>query len=121
MFRQQSGPWKSIATVYVERIVNAIRSFNDAILQEKIADDDSRQKLAAKLSQRHEVAHEEAKQTLLTMLNDERQGILQTVNHYFADTLSSIRERRVLARLEAAGFQDGSIIDFTATDAKRSS
>ncbi|KAH8710117.1 hypothetical protein GQ44DRAFT_714671 [Phaeosphaeriaceae sp. PMI808] len=35
----------------------------------------------------------------------------QTVNHYFADTLSSIRESRVLARLEAAGFQGGCIID----------
>jgi hypothetical protein len=33
------------------------------------------------------------------MLSDEREGILQTMHHYFADTLSSIRERRVLARL----------------------
>tara|TARA_R110002003_G_scaffold2979_1_gene24738 strand:- start:1855 stop:3066 length:1212 start_codon:yes stop_codon:yes gene_type:complete len=111
MFRQQSGPWKSIATVYVERIVTALRNFNDAIFKEKVVDDDLRQKLAAKLSQGHEVAHEKAKQTLLTILSDEREGILQTVNHYFADTLSSIRESRVLARLENAGFQDGSVID----------
>jgi chorismate mutase len=111
MFRQQSGPWKSIATVYVERIVTAIRNFNDAIFKERVVDDDLRQKLAAKLSQGHEIAHEKAKQTLLTILRDEREGILQTVNHYFADTLSSIRESRVLARLEDAGFQDGSVID----------
>lgn len=62
MFRQQSGPWKSIATVYVERIATAIRNFNDAIFEEKVVDDDLRQKLAAKLSQGHEVAHEKAKQ-----------------------------------------------------------
>jgi hypothetical protein len=42
---------------------------------------------------------------MLTILNDERGGILQTVNHYFADTLSSIREERVLTRLRDAGLE----------------
>jgi hypothetical protein len=50
MFRQQSGPWKSIATVYIERTSAAIRKFNEAVFAEKIADDDLRQKLTAKLS-----------------------------------------------------------------------
>lgn len=48
--------------MYVERIATAIRNFNDAIFEEKVVDDDLRQKLAAKLSQGHEVAHEKAKQ-----------------------------------------------------------
>jgi hypothetical protein len=35
------------------------------------------------------------------------------VNHYFADTLSAIREERVRARLEAAGIRDGSRINMS--------
>ncbi|KAI8935610.1 hypothetical protein NX059_008173 [Plenodomus lindquistii] len=111
MFRQQSGPWKNIATVYIERVSTAIRRFNDAVLEGKISDDELRSKLTAKLSQGHQKTLDEAIHQLLTILNDERGGILQTVNHYFADTLSAIREERVLARLEAAGFSDGSRFD----------
>lgn len=45
--------------------------------------------------------------------SDERGDILhvQTVNHYFADNLSDIRQERVLARLEDASFEDGHSFD----------
>ncbi|KAJ4361748.1 hypothetical protein N0V83_010688 [Neocucurbitaria cava] len=111
MFRQQSGPWKNIATVYIDRISTAVRKFNDAVFNGRISDDDLKQKLTAKLSRGQKMTHDTANEQLLTILNDERGGILQTVNHYFADTLSAIREKRVLARLEAAGFEDGSNVD----------
>jgi hypothetical protein len=36
-------------------------------------------------------------------------GILQTVNHYFADTLAATRQDRVLHRLRGLGLQDGQV------------
>ncbi|KAJ5982388.1 hypothetical protein N7451_012488 [Penicillium sp. IBT 35674x] len=55
--------------------------------------------------------YDQAHGQLLTIVNDERGGILQTVNHYFTDTLSLIRQKRVIARLECLGFQDGYAFD----------
>lgn len=43
------------------------------------------------------------------ILGDERGGFLQTVNHYFADTLSKTREERVLERLQALGLQGDAV------------
>lgn len=111
MFRQQSGPWKDIATDYIDSVSTAVRQFNDAVFEFSISDDELRLKLMAKLSRGHQKTDDSAKEQLSTILNDERGGILQTVNHYFADTLSSIREERVLARLKAAGCRDGYEID----------
>ncbi|KAJ4302817.1 hypothetical protein N0V90_001708 [Kalmusia sp. IMI 367209] len=113
MFRQQSEPWKNIASVYIERISAAIQRFNEAVFAERISDEELRMKLVAKLSHEHSNIHDKAGQQLTIILNDERGGILQTVNHYFADTLSAIREERVLARLEAAGVEDGCTVDMT--------
>lgn len=50
---------------------------------------------------------------LRKILNDERGGILQTVNHYFADTLSAIRRERILARLKANGMEDGFVFEMS--------
>jgi hypothetical protein len=111
MFRQQSGPWKGIATIYIDKICTAVRNFNNAAFQDRISDEDLRRKLTAKLTRGHEMTCEIAKEQLLTILNDERGGILQTVNHYFADTLTAIRKERCLARLEAVGFEDGDSVD----------
>ncbi|OAF98870.1 uncharacterized protein CC84DRAFT_427957 [Paraphaeosphaeria sporulosa] len=113
MFRQQSEPWRNIATVYIERIGTAIQRFNEAIFAEKISDDELRMKLMAKLSHRHGQTLDKASQQLIIILNDKRGGILQTVNHYFTNTLSAIRKERVLARLEDAGVKDGFAVDLT--------
>jgi hypothetical protein len=107
MFRQQSSPWKNIATVYIDRINIAIRKFNKAVFEERISDNDLRHKLKARLSRGEVKTCDDANEQLITILNDERGGILQTVNHYFADTLSAVREERVRARLEAAGLEEG--------------
>jgi hypothetical protein len=111
MFRQQSGLWQDIATTYIDEISTAVRKFNDAVFEGRISDDDLRHKLTTKLSRGHKMTHESASEQLLTILNDERGGILQTVNHYFADTLSAIREERVVARLKAQGFEDDDLVD----------
>lgn len=106
MFRQQSSPWKGIATIYIERIIAAIQNFNKSAFEQMMPDEDLKQKLKARLSHREKSAYENANDQLFKILMDERGGILQTVNHYFADNLSAIREERVMARLEAAGFED---------------
>jgi hypothetical protein len=111
MFRQQSSPWKEIATIYTDRVSSAVHAFNKDIFAQIIPDDDLRQKLKARLSRQEQETRTRGSEQLSQILNDERGGILQTVNHYYADTLSAIREERVLARLRAMGFQDGSSFD----------
>lgn len=108
MFRRQSSPWEGIATVYLERVTAVVQEFNKIIFERMIPDDDLRGKLQSILSPGEKMVNASAREQLSTILNDERGGILQTVNHYFADTLSTIREDRILARLKASGFDDGS-------------
>jgi hypothetical protein len=111
MFRQQSSPWKSIATFYIEKVITAIQSFNESVFERMMPDEELRQKVKARLSAREIRACMDANQQLVKILEDERGGILQTVNHYFAENLSAIREERVIARLEDAGFKDGDSFD----------
>jgi predicted DNA-binding antitoxin AbrB/MazE fold protein len=47
---------------------------------------------------------------LASILADEREGILQTVTHYFAETLAATCQDRVLKRLQKLGLKDGSNI-----------
>ncbi|CAI6342313.1 unnamed protein product [Periconia digitata] len=107
MFRQQSSPWKQIATTYIAKVYSVIQQYNEVVFKQLVPDDDLRHKLRIKLAKGDKEAVEEANKQLLRILTDERGGILQTVNHYFAENLSAIREERVLARLRAAGLQDG--------------
>lgn len=107
MFRQQSSPWEKIAISYLERTASAVHSFNQQVFAKIIPDNDVREKVEGVLSQPGEETYRQAHDQLLMIVNDERGGILQTVNHYFADTLSSIRQERVIARLEGLGLQDG--------------
>ena len=107
LFRQQSSPWKEIAVKYIEKVASAAHSYNENILADILPDDDVREKLWKILSPPEHETYKQAHEQLLKILNDERGGILQTVNHYYADTLSSIRQERVVARLENLGLHDG--------------
>jgi hypothetical protein len=111
MFRQQSSPWKNIATIYIEKVVTATQRFNESLFERMIPDEELRQKVKARLSAMEIRACMDANQQLVKILEDERGGILQTVNHYFAENLSAIREDRVIARLEDAGFENGDSFD----------
>ncbi|KFA81327.1 hypothetical protein S40288_08302 [Stachybotrys chartarum IBT 40288] len=71
-------------------------------------DDTIRTSLESMVLDQVESTEAYARRQLTEILNDERGGVLQTVNHYFAETLEKIREERVIARLEALGLQDGS-------------
>ncbi|KAJ6016561.1 hypothetical protein N7540_011152 [Penicillium herquei] len=107
LFRQQSSPWREIAVKYIEKAASAAHSYNENILADILPDDDVKEKLRKILSPSEKETYKQAHKQLLSILNDERGGILQTVNHYYADTLSSIRQERVMARLENLGLHDG--------------
>lgn len=111
MFRQQSSPWEKIAIIYLEKTASAVHSFNQQVFAKIIPDNDVREKIGGVLSQPGEETYRQAHDQLLMIVNDERGGILQTVNHYFADTLSSTRQERVIARLEGLGLHDGYLFD----------
>ncbi|KAH8425299.1 uncharacterized protein LDX57_003056 [Aspergillus melleus] len=104
MFREQSAPWKRIASAYLERAISIVKGFNDQIFDDLISEYELRRLLGSRLEGRESSAFERASEYLQEILKDEREGILQTVNHYFAETLSSIREQRVRSRLQSMDF-----------------
>ncbi|KAF9729995.1 interferon-induced GTP-binding protein Mx1 [Paraphaeosphaeria minitans] len=106
MFRQQSSPLKSFANDYIERINAAVHEFNETTHASLIPDENLREKLKAKLCSKQNSTFREANEQVIKILYGERGGTLQTVNHYFADTLNAIREERMLPRLKAAGLDD---------------
>ena len=107
MFRQQSAPWEEIASTYLVNAEAAVKAFNEAAYIKLVTDETMRDKIRARLDGNASYAMLQAMNHLQEVLSDERDGILQTVNHYFADTVQRIRQDRVLARLKAIGLQDG--------------
>lgn len=45
MFRQQSSPWKGVATIYIERIIATIQNFNESAFEQMVPDEDLKHKL----------------------------------------------------------------------------
>lgn len=113
MFRQQSSPWEKIALRYLEKVASSVHSFNKETLASILPDDNIREKLWGILSPPEQETYRKAHDQLLNIVNDERDGVLQTVNHYYADTLSSIRQERVMVRLEKLGLSNGMCFDMS--------
>ncbi|KAI9812239.1 MAG: hypothetical protein M1832_000471 [Thelocarpon impressellum] len=107
MFRQQASGWKGIAEDHVGKVEKAVFDFNKALLTQIIAEERIRERVEGLVEPIAGQAVEQGRSQLRRLLNDEMAGILQTVNHYFANTLSKIRQDRVLARLKGLGLQDG--------------
>jgi hypothetical protein len=107
MFRQQSMRWKDIAVQHMADIDTIISSFNGVLFGEIIPEDSLRRKFETHNIVPSRKARDDANSQLHLILADEMGGILQTVNHYFADTLAATREERVLKRLQAVGLADG--------------
>jgi hypothetical protein len=111
LFRQLSTEWETFAKMYLKEAMEHVLAFNVAVFERLIPDEGMRQKLKSMLYKREQSAFNSASKELDVILKDERGGILQTANHYFADTLSAVREERVLARLKAAGCSNGFGLD----------
>lgn len=109
LFRQQSAKWEPLAEDHLAAVESIVRNFNQALLASLIPEDALRSKIEARNLIFFNAAHITAVKQLQQILADERGGILQTINHYFADTLAKIREDRVLERLKMVGLEDGEV------------
>ncbi|KAL2845912.1 hypothetical protein BJY01DRAFT_247426 [Aspergillus pseudoustus] len=107
LFRQQTASWEPIANNYIQKVTNAVKAYNGKVLPTIITESDVLEKLLRRLVQTQEAAYSAATTEFCRILNDERDGILQTVNHYFADNLNAIREERVRFRLQQARDNEG--------------
>jgi hypothetical protein len=110
MFSQQTLAWEPIATTYIDEVARAVDVFNQTIFDKLIGDGEVKDHLRARLREPNREAVNRAAYELASLLQGERGGILQTVNNYFAETLSKIREERTFQRLKAKGFRDGSYL-----------
>ncbi|QGA20940.1 hypothetical protein EYB26_008650 [Talaromyces marneffei] len=111
MFRQQSRPWERIAVAYLDKVQLAVDAFNKSVFASLISDDDVQLKLKGRLCRGASSFSNRVRMQLSEILKDERGGILQTVNHYFADNLTANREERVLHRMQALGTKDGQLMN----------
>lgn len=89
MFRQQSKQWNEIATKHVADIETIISRFNKSVFRDIFYEDTLRDKVENRNDVPFREATQDAASQLASILADEREGILQTVNHYFADTLAA--------------------------------
>ena len=102
IFRQQSIPWQDISERYLSRAKDAVKSYLDHIFPEIVGDQDISSKLVAFIQPKMTESMSKADEGLKNVLCDEREGVLQTVNHYMSENIAAIREERVMARLKAA-------------------
>lgn len=107
LFRQQTVKWREISESYLDQTAELIKEYTRLECRRTESDDTVRSTLECIITSQIESTEAAARLRLMDMLNDERGGILQTVNHYFAETLEKIRKERVIARFKRMGIQDG--------------
>ena len=119
LFRQQAVNWRTIATNHLTTIDETVANFNKRVWRDLVVEETVRHEFEARNGSSARGAWTRAVKQLEHLLGDEMQGILQTVNHYFADTLAATRQDRVLHRLKGLGLQDGGVqhVDFAAITA----
>lgn len=115
LFRQQSVRWESLARGHIAAVELIIQEFNQVLLEGLIPEDSIRTKIQVRNMMFYNNARATASKQLDQILTDERGGILQTINHYFADTLAKTREDRVLERLKDVGLEDGTVQQINLT------
>ncbi|KAL4733846.1 P-loop containing nucleoside triphosphate hydrolase protein [Aspergillus similis] len=116
LFRQQSAPWKDIALAHIDKVSEVVRAYNEQVFSKIILDEDVRHKLTTRVTRVQDAAHARAKTEFARILDDERGGILQTVNHYYADTLNAIRDERVRTRLKQISIHENALVQFNLAD-----
>ncbi|KAH8807237.1 P-loop containing nucleoside triphosphate hydrolase protein [Xylogone sp. PMI_703] len=117
LFREQSLNWEGIAFGHTSKVEAIISSFNQALFEKLIPEESLRHKIEARNSNFFNSTRVAAEKQLRQILLDERGGILQTVNHYYAETLNKIREDRILDRLQKLELKDGGSVDLVAIKA----
>lgn len=107
IFRQQSQPWEGLSRNHLTNVKDIVDQYLKFTFQKVARDPYVFQNLERFLRPRILEGHSKADEELRKLLEDERGGILQTVNHYLAETLTKIRSDRVIRRLKDAGYEEG--------------
>ena len=106
LFRQQAKKWRQISEKHLASIDVIVSEFNTAAFSNVFTDDAVRDGVKKCNEASMCDTRREASKRLQDLLDDEMCGILQTVNHYFAQTLDASRQERVITRLKAFGLQE---------------
>lgn len=113
VFHQQSQLWEKLSTMHLNEVKNIIDQYLKVTFRKVVTEPYVLQNLERFLRPRILEGHSKADEELRKLLEDERGGILQTVNHYFAETLANIRSDREIQRLKDDGYQEGSTYHMT--------
>ncbi|KAK6519931.1 hypothetical protein TWF506_000225 [Arthrobotrys conoides] len=109
MFREQSNNWKTVAGEHVRGVVDIVSKFNAEVFNRVVSDDTVRKKLQTSLSKTTGAAITQAYRELDQLIEDERSGILQTVNASFGQNQKAMRQKRALCELEKQRGQNGMV------------
>ena len=110
LFRQQASKWRQISERHLASINVIVSEFNAAAFSNVFADDAVRVGMENYNEASMRNTRQEASNHLQDLLSDEMCGILQTVNHYFAQNLDASRQDRVVARLAKLGLHQNNQI-----------
>ena len=102
VFRQQSEPWEELSTTHLSDVKDIVEQYVKATFRKVVQEPSVLQNLEWFLRPRILEGHSKADEELRKLLEDERGGILQTVNHYLAENLAKIRSDREIRRLKKA-------------------
>lgn len=112
LFREQCANWENIAMDYLSQLVKTVGAYDGNALKDFVTDSPVRQKLQARLRAERQNAEEEMFAELCNILADELSGTLQTANPSYSDMLSTIRNKRVQARVTSMGINNDDSKDF---------
>jgi len=99
LFQEQTQNWETYSFAHLEEVRRIVKRFSDALYERTILDENVRRKIQAYLHNQATTSIAAARTQLNQILKDEREGILQTVNHYYAETLNKIRQDRLIEML----------------------
>ncbi|KAJ4161690.1 uncharacterized protein LMH87_007714 [Akanthomyces muscarius] len=106
LFQHQTSNWGQIASNYLEQVMGLITDYTKMECRRVEDDETIRSCLESLILSHLDEANTTAQKRLKDLLKDERGGVLQTVNHYFAVTLEKIRKDRLLARLSGLNLKE---------------
>ncbi|KAM3563249.1 hypothetical protein ARSEF4850_002406 [Beauveria asiatica] len=107
LFQHQSSNWGQIARKYLEQNMELLTDYTKLECRRIEENDTIRSSLQSLILSRLDEANTAAQERLRHLLEDEQGEVLQTVNHYFAETLDKIRKDRLLTRIQGLELQDG--------------
>ncbi|RPB08693.1 P-loop containing nucleoside triphosphate hydrolase protein [Morchella conica CCBAS932] len=107
LFRMQTGKWERLAREHIIRVRAQIERFVADLLRLKCPDDSLRHNIWMKMRALFAAVYKKADRELQMILQDEREGILITYNHYYSDNLDRARKGRIAATIRRAQGDNG--------------